>query len=160
MATTQTARRTGRPALNRDRHGFNPTLELAVLQELQAQADLAEISLAQYLELILAKAHQYENEYLKEVEVLPSALPADRLRDLADSLERTDMKGAAKPHARKCFFVDSALAEVIAKRCKALGVPYSEYVRAIFDGAAGLATHRGEQLSLITGGEVRLPRAS
>lgn len=128
----------GRPALNRDRHAFNPFMERDVDEILREQADTAGMTYAAYLELLVSEAHDYRGQYLRELSILPAAVQAEELRRRTAALTSQDCRGIGPDRAgRATVRVDRPVANTIEKRCDELDVQFSEYLRAIFSEAAG-----------------------
>lgn len=141
MATSMLKRRGsgGRPRLNRARHAFNPRVEIPVYEELAHQADESGIPLSTYLECLLAEAHDYHGEYLRDLSVLPISLTAEELKERTAAIGSENCLPLAGDHRRKSFKADEELAIRIAARCDELNTQYAEYLRAVFREATGYA---------------------
>lgn len=160
MATTLLARRGGggRPRRNRVRHAFNPRLEVAVYDELARQAAELDMSMAGYIEHLLAEAHDYHGQYIQELSVLPAPLTAQELRERTAQISRDRCVPIAGERRRKSFLVDEELAVKIAARCDELDAQYADYLRVVFREATGFADKPiPEQLSIVDVGDVRQP---
>lgn len=161
---TPRVRSGGRPRLNRDRHTFNPTVELDVIEALADQAATVQMKLAPYLELLVAEAHGYHGEYLAELTALPARVNGEGLRKLVQGLGTEDLTPVAGPAVRKCLLVDRPLADAVTARCDELDARYADYLRAIFREAAGrtATAPRHDQLAVeidVARGEMKLPKA-
>lgn len=164
MAATKRRGVGGRPRLNRDRHTFNPTVEVELVELLSDQAATVQMQLAPYMELLVAEAHGYHGEYLAQLSALPARVSAHELRESVSGLSADALHPIAAPGVRKTVRLDRPLAEEVQRRCDELDAQYADYLRAIFREATGrTATNpRHDQLAAeidVRRGEMRLPKA-
>lgn len=141
MATSMLKRRGagGRPPLNRARHAFNPRVELPLYEELAHQADEARVPLSTYMECLLAEAHDYHGEYLRDLSVMHTPVTADELKERTARIAPEQCVPLSGENRRKSFKADEELAIRIAARCDELNTQYAEYIRAVFREATGYA---------------------
>lgn len=149
MSALKTRPRVGRPPLHRSTTMFNPAVELAILTALGSQAQSTRLALSTYLEQLVAAGHDYTGEHLRELHVLPTAVPLGELQARVAAITEVDVVPFAHPGRTKSFRVDEALADIVKARSAELGVSYADYLRCIFRVATGRSVRRAHQQPLL-----------
>lgn len=162
----QTHRRKGPARRDPQRVRTNVRLELALVADLEVQAERVDLRLMTYLEVVLAQALGYAGKYLPEVAVLPTPLSGDALRTRTRGLGASDCVPVRQDNHLQGVKVEEPLLEIIRARAVDLDVQYTAYMRAILREAAGhTLPGYGEQpalddLSLPSRGGVQLRKVS
>lgn len=153
----RTGRPPGRPPLGRSVHQWGPRLEPELDDVLHQGAAMVGISFGSYLRQILADAHGWTDDYLPALEQpLQLALPQDELRRRTDALSADDCWGLPTPGLpRRSITAEQQLGDIVDGRARGLGVPSTDYIRAVLRLALGLA----DRPDLVQGELLRLPRA-
>lgn len=119
------------------RHLWLTSLDPSVREYLSEQAAAVDLKLATYLELLLSRTHRYAGPYLPDAGPLPTVLPVDQIREqLAAMASLSRPVGSSNPHLVPVRG-DLPLAEEIRQRCAELDCAYTEYLRTVFEMAAG-----------------------
>ncbi|MGB5952035.1 MAG: hypothetical protein WBG57_05890 [Ornithinimicrobium sp.] len=115
-------------------------MELALLEELHHRARQLDISASRYCDAVLAMAHGFTSPYLPDLDGY-LAVTGDQLRRYAASQVCVgDGTQRIGPVQRIYVRADELLAIDVESRCGELGMPYTDYVRAILRVASGFRT--------------------
>lgn len=137
MPRRRTGAPTGRPPLDRKRHTYGPTLELALVEELKERAASLGLSLSRYCDAVLAMAHGFVSPYLPDLDGY-LAVPGWELRSYAEAAIHAQ-HGVQRigPVQRVYVRADEPLSLDVDNRCDLLDMSYADYLRAILRVAVG-----------------------
>lgn len=149
MTVQQPERRRGRPRRDPQRISTNAWMEMALLEDLTSQADKVGVALLTYIEIVLAEAHGYSGTYIPEIDLLPTPITADALRERTAAITPADCLPPGRPNRRQPMKLEEPLRELVLQSAMDLEVDHSSYVRAVLREAAGhTLPGRGVQTTL------------
>lgn len=130
----------GRPRLDRNRHTYGPRVELALLEELHHHADQLGVSTSRYCDAVVAMAHGFVSPYLPDLDGYLAVTGEELRRYAASEVCAGDGAQRIGPVQRVYVRADESLAIDVESRCGELGMPYTDYVRALLRVAVGFRT--------------------